>query len=246
MDLKFSGSIQDLPAAHRLELLMDAVTDYAIYLLDVDGVVRTWNAGAERIKGYRPGEIIGQYFSLFFTAEDRAADVPSQILARARLTGRSEQEGWRIRKDGSRFWASSVVHPVRSADGRAIGFAKVTRDITERKRAQDALFESERRFRLLVDAVKDYAIYMLDPSGVIVSWNSGAERLKGYSAEEIVGRHFSQFYTREDRAAGLPSRVLQTAAREGHLETEGWRVRKDGGRFWALVEVDPSGTAAAN
>jgi PAS domain S-box-containing protein len=238
MELKFSGSIQDLPAADRLELLVDAVTDCAIYLLDRDGVIRTWNAGAERIKGYRAAEVIGQHFSLFFTREDKAADMPGQILVRAGRDGQAEQEGWRIRKDGGRFWASSVVQPVRDARGRAIGFAKITRDMTERRAAQQALYDSERRFRLLVHAVKDCAIYMLDPSGVIVNWNSGAERLKGYSAAEIVGQHFSKFYTREDRMAGLPTRVLEAAARDGHYEAEGWRVRKDGGRFWAAVEVD--------
>src|SRR5262249_33388402 len=179
-----------------------------------------------------------QHFSLFFTPEDKAADVPSQILARASRSERAEHEGWRIRKDGGRFWASSVVQPVRDARGRAIGFAKITRDMTAPREAQQALYESERRFRLLVQAVKDCAIYMLDPSGVIVNWNSGAERLKGYSAAEIVGQHFSKFYTRDDRMAGLPARVLETATRDGHYEAEGWRVRKDGGRFWAAVEVD--------
>jgi PAS domain S-box-containing protein len=238
MELKFSGSIQDLPDGARLELLVDAVTDYAIYLLDRGGMIRTWNAGAERIKGYRASEVLGRHFSLFFTPEDNAADVPGQILVRAGRDGRAEQEGWRVRKDGGRFWASSVVQPVRDARGRGLGFAKITRDLTEQREAQRSLYDSERRFRLLVQAVKDCAIYMLDPSGVIVNWNSGAERLKGYSAEEIVGQHFSKFYTREDRMAGLPARVLDAAARDGHYEAEGWRVRKDGGRFWAAVEVD--------
>jgi PAS domain S-box-containing protein len=238
MELKFSGSMQDLPDGARLELLVDAVTDYAIYLLDRGGMIRTWNAGAERIKGYRASEVLGRHFSLFFTPEDNAADVPGQILVRAGRDGRAEQEGWRVRKDGGRFWASSVVQPVRDARGRGLGFAKITRDLTEQREAQRALYDSERRFRQLVQAVKDCAIYMLDPSGVIVNWNSGAERLKGYSAEEIVGQHFSKFYTREDRMAGLPARVLDAAARDGHYEAEGWRVRKDGGRFWAAVEVD--------
>jgi PAS domain S-box-containing protein len=238
MELKFSGSMQDLSDGARLELLVDAVTDYAIYLLDRDGMIRTWNAGAKRIKGYRASEVLGRHFSLFFTPEDNAADVPGQILVRAGRDGRAEQEGWRVRKDGGRFWASSMVQPVRDARGRGLGFAKITRDLTEQREAQRALYDSERRFRLLVQAVKDCAIYMLDPSGVIVNWNSGAERLKGYSAEEIVGQHFSKFYTREDRMAGLPARVLDAAARDGHYEAEGWRVRKDGGRFWAAVEVD--------
>lgn len=238
MELKFSGSVQDLPAADRLELLVDAVTEYAIYLLDRDGVIRSWNAGAERINGYRASEAIGRNFSLFFTTEDRAADVPPQILAQAGRAGRAERDGWRLRKDGGRFWASSLAQPVRDARGRVIGFAEITRDMTERREAQQALYDSERKFRLLIQAVKDCAIYMLDPSGVIVNWNSGAERLKGYSAAEIVGQHFSKFYAREDRMAGLPARVLENAARDGHYEAEGWRVRKDGGRFWAAVEVD--------
>jgi PAS domain S-box-containing protein len=238
MELRFSGSIQELPDAQRLELLIDAVGDYAIYLLDVDGVVRTWNSGAERIVGYRAGEIIGQHHTLFFLPAEKAVDLPGQLLARARLAGRADYEGWRLRKDGTRFWASSVLQPVRAQNGRVVGFAAVTRDITERRQAQEALYDSERRFRMLVQAVKDYAIYMLDPSGVIVSWNAGAERLKGYTADEIVGQHFSRFYTPDDRAVGLPARVLQVAARDGHFESEGWRVRKDGGRFWALVEID--------
>src|SRR5204863_221339 len=220
------------------ELLVDAVTDYAIYLVDRDGVIRTWNAGAERIKGYRAAEVIGQHFSLFFTPEDKAADLPGKILEGAARTGRAEQEGWRIRKGGGRFWAGSVVQPVHDARGRAVGFAKITRDMTEQREAQQALYESERRFRLLVQAVKDCAIYMLDPSGIIVNWNSGAERLKGYLAAEIVGQHFSKFYTREDRMAGLPVRVLETTRREGHYEGEGWRLRKDGSLFWANAIID--------
>jgi PAS domain S-box-containing protein len=238
MEPRTAGSIQDLSNAQRFELLVDAVSDYAICLLDVDGIVRTWNSGAERLKGYRANEIIGQHFSRFFIAEDKAIDLPRQILTRARLAGRAEHEGWQVRKDGGRFWAAVMVWPVRAPNGGTIGFAKVTRDITERRQAQQALYESEQRFRLLVKGVKDYAIYMLDPSGVIINWNAGAERMKGYSAEEIVGQHFSRFYTREDRSAGVPALVLAAATRHGHHEDEGWRVRKDGGRFWALVEVD--------
>ena len=176
MEPRTADSIQDLSDAQRFELLVDAVSDYAIYLLDVEGVVRTWNSGAERLKGYRAGEIIGQHFSRFFTAEDNAIELSRQILTQARRAGRAEHEGWSVRKDGSRFWAAVVIWPVRISDGRAVGFAKITRDITERRQAQQALYESERRFRLLVEAVKDYAIYMLDPSGVIINWNAGAER----------------------------------------------------------------------
>ena len=222
----------------RLELLLDAVADYAIYMLDPDGFITTWNAGAERIKGYQAVEIVGQHFSRFFTPEDQARGLPEKILEQARTSGRHEAEGWRVRKDGSRFCANAVCQPVRDDQGALVGFAKITRDITERVQAQHAILEAERRFRILVEGVIDYAIYMLDPSGMITNWNKGAERLKGYSADEIVGQHFSKFYTKEDRNSGLPIHVLETAARESRYEAEGWRVRKDGSRFWASVVVD--------
>jgi PAS domain S-box-containing protein len=224
--------------AHRCELLVGAIADYAIYMLDPEGFVVTWNAGAERTKGYKAVEIIGQHFSRFFTAEDQANKLPAKIMDAARVDGRYEAEGWRVKKDGSRFWANAILQSVHDERGAIIGFAKITRDITERVQAQNALLESERRFRILVDGVFDYAIFMLDPSGVVVNWNAGAERLKGYTADEIVGQHFSKFYTPEDRARGVPGRFLDVAAREGRLEEEGWRVRKDGGRFWASVVID--------
>jgi PAS domain S-box-containing protein len=223
---------------HRFELLVEAIADYAIYMLDPEGFVVTWNAGAERIKGYKAVEIVGQHFSRFFTAEDQANKLPAKIMDAARVDGRHEAEGWRVRKDGSRFWANSILQTVQDERGAIIGFAKITRDITERVQAQNALLEGERQFRILVDSVIDYAIFRLDPSGVVVNWNAGAERLKGYTADEIIGQHFSKFYTPEDRAIGLPGRFLDTAAREGRLEAEGWRVRKDGSRFWALVVID--------
>src|SRR5262249_14180691 len=153
--------------------------------------------------------------------------------------GRYEAEGWRVRKDGSRFWALVIVDAIRSSAGELIGFAKVTRDITERRAAQDALRESERTLRLLIRGVTDYALYMLDPNGIVTNWNSGAERIKGYSADEIIGQHFSRFYTDHERAQGLPARALTTALAEGRFESEGWRVRKDGTLFWANVIVDP-------
>jgi len=224
--------------AHRFKLLVDAISDHAIYMLDPDGFITTWNAGAERIKGYRGGEVIGQHFSRFFTAEDQANRVPEKLLAKARSAGRYEAEGWRVRKDGRRYWCNAIVQRMQDEEGNLIGFGEITRDITARMEAEKALRESERRFRMLVEGVLDHAIYMLDPSGIVTNWNPGAERLKGYTSDEIIGQHFSKFYTREERAVGLPGRVLEMAAREGQYEAEGWRVRKDGSRFWALVVVD--------
>jgi len=232
-------SLKRISGDRRFQLLVDAVRDYAIYLLDADGHVSSWNAGARRFKGYLADEIMGEHFSRFYTEEDRAAGLPQRALKIAAAEGKFEAEGWRVRKDGSRFWASVVIDPVLHEDGSVIGFAKVTRDVTEAKEAREALHESEQRFRMLVQGVHDYAIYMLDIDGRVSNWNTGAERIKGYKAEEIVGQHFSRFYVEEDRDNGEPARALATAIREGKYEKEGWRCRKDGSRFWASVVIDP-------
>jgi PAS domain S-box-containing protein len=223
----------------RYRLLVDAITDYAIYMLDPGGVVASWNPGAQRFKGYAAAEIIGQHFSKFYTPEDRAAGLPQRALETAAREGRFENEGWRVRKDGTRFWTHVVIDPIVRPDGELLGFAKITRDLSERHAADVALRQSEERFRLLIQSVSDYAIYMLDPEGRVTNWNAGAERIKQYSAEEIVGRHFSKFYTVEDRQAGVPESALQAAREAGRFESEGWRVRKDGSRFWAHVIIDP-------
>lgn len=220
-------------------MLVRAVTAYAIYLLDPDGNVISWNVGGERLKGYTETEIVGQHFSKFFTPEDCAAGRPVAALNIAAENGRSEDEGWRVRKDGSRFWGLVTLDAIRDAEGKLLGFAKTVRDLTESRRRQQALAESERRFRLLVTSVIDYALFTLDLQGVIQSWNPGAERVKGYTAQEIIGKHFSIFYTPEAREAGEPERVLATAHSQGRFEGEGWRVRKDGSRFWVNVVIDP-------
>jgi len=211
-------------------LLVDTVEDYAIFLLDPDGTVRSWNAGAERLKQYKADEIIGKHFSIFYTPHDLAMDKPGHELRTAGETGRFEDEGWRLRKDGSRFWANVVITRVRDENGNLIGFGKITRDLTDRR-------HEESRFRLLVESVLDYGIFSMDTGGHITSWNVGAQRIKGYTAEEVAGKHFSMFYTEEDRRGGLPEHVLRTATEQGHFEGEGWRVRKDGTRFWASIVV---------
>jgi len=224
---------------NQFRLLVNAVVDYAIYMLDLNGLVMTWNLGAERIKGYTADEIVGCHFGLFYTIEDRTAGMPTHCLKMARRDGRFETEGWRICKDGTRFWASVAIETIHSEDGLLLGFAKVTRDTTEKCQAQIALRESERQFRLLVNGVTDYALYMLDREGIVTSWNTGAQRIKGYTAEEIIGQHFSQFFTDADRLANIPTRCLQAATSEGRFEAEAWRVRKDGSLFWANVILDP-------
>ena len=223
----------------RFRLLVEAVQDYGIFMLDIQGVVSSWNSGAERIKGYTADEAIGQHFSMFYPAEARNRGWPEEELRRAAATGKYEEEGWRIRKDGSRFWASVVITALHGPDGQLVGFGKVTRDLTERKHHEEALQESEERFRLLVDGVRDYAIYMLDPQGVIRSWNAGAELIKGYRADEVMGRHYRMFFRSEDVAAGLPAKELADALQQGRTEEEGWRVRKDGSTFWANIVMSP-------
>ncbi len=220
-------------------LLVEGVLDYAIYMLDPAGNVVTWNSGAERFKGYTADEIIGSHFSRFYGEEDRRDGLPARALDIALREGSFENEGWRVRKDGTRFWAHVVMDPIRGPDGTLLGFAKITRDLTKRRAAEQQLRRSQEEFRLLVQSVTDYGIYMLDPEGNVATWNAGAQRIKGYTEEEIVGQHFSRFYTEEDRAAGAPERALATALHEGRFENEAWRVRKDGTRFWASIVIDP-------
>ena len=224
----------------RYRVLVEAITDYAIYMLDLDGRVTNWNAGAQRFKGYQAAEIVGEHFSRFYTDDDRAAGMPERALKIAATEGKFEAEGWRVRKDGSHFWAHVVIDPIREeTSGQLLGYAEITRDLSERVRADETLKRTEEQFKLLVQSVTDYAIYMLDPRGYVSSWNPGAQRIKGYLPSEIIGEHFSRFYTPEDREAGEPARALETAEREKRFAKEGWRIRKDGSRFWASVVIDP-------
>jgi PAS domain S-box-containing protein len=239
--------LDELSDDRQLALLVGQATDYAIFVMDPNGVVQTWNAGAERVKGYRPEEIIGRNFSTFYTEEDKARDHPANELRIAAANGRYEEEGWRVRKDGSRFWANIVITALHDDDGELIGFGKVSRDLTVRRLAEEQTrakaLELEQankqlaEYRRLVTSVRDYAIFMLDPAGHILSWNAGAQRLKGYEPEEIIGRHFSVFYSAEDRARNHPAFELDIAVRDGRYEEEGWRVRNDGTRFWAQVTI---------
>jgi PAS domain S-box-containing protein len=230
-----TNSIEEM----RFRLLIDAVVDYAIYMIDPDGIITSWNSGARRFKGYEEAEILGQHFSRFYTEEDRRAGLPQRALDTAINEGRFEGEGWRVRKDGTHFWSHVVIDPIIDPTGKLLGFAKITRDLTDRKMAEETLKQSEQQFRLLVQSVTDYAIYMLAPDGRLTNWNPGAQRIKGYRPEEVIGQHFSIFYTPEDREAGEPQRALETATREGRFENKAWRVRKDGTRFYAHVVVDP-------
>jgi len=217
--------------------LVEGISDYAIFWLQPDGAVATWNAGAFHATGYSAEDMVGAPFSALFSGEDNGAAAPAALLDLALREGRSELDTWLVRKDGSRFWAQILIDPVLDSD-TPLGFGVVMRDRTERKRLDEELRNSQEQFRVLVQGVADYAIYMLDPGGHITSWNSGAQRIKGYAPQEVIGRHYSAFFTPEDVARGEPTTNLEAVAREGRIETEGWRLRKDGSRFWAHVVID--------
>jgi PAS domain S-box-containing protein len=235
-----------LPSDEEFTLLVDAVEDYAIFLMSPAGVIRSWNRGAARIMGYDEVEVVGREFSLFYPPEDLAARKPQRELEDATRDGRVEDEGWRVRKDGARFWANTVITVLRDDQGKARGFAKVTRDMSARREAEEHLRQSTEIFRLLVSSVRDYAIFMLDPDGNVATWNEGAQRIKGYAPNEIIGRHFSTFYGEEDLRDGKPERELRIARSEGSVEDEGWRLRKDGTRFWANVVITAVHDAQGN
>jgi PAS domain S-box-containing protein len=224
-------------ASGLYQLLVESVSDYAIFALDPNGVIISWNAGAQRLTGYKPEEAVGRYFSMLYIPEDLADGKPAGELAEAARGGRVEDEGWRVRKDGSRLWASVVVTALRDPAGQLVGFAQVTRDLSEQRRAEEQLRTSEERLRVLIGSVKDYGIFMLDPDGRVASWNEGARRIKGYEADEIIGRHFSVFYPDAAREIGFPDYELEVARDVGRFEDEGWRVRKDGTQFWANVVI---------
>ena len=220
------------------QLLVDSIKDYAIFMLDPEGFIITWNKGANRIKKYTEEEIIGQHFSVFYPEPLRKTGYPERVLQKALEKGEYKENGWRLRKGGHRFWCSITLTPIWR-DGKCIGFSKVTRDLSQKKEATQKLKRSEERMQLLIDSVKDYAIFMLDPEGIVTTWNTGAKRLKGYHEGEIIGQHFSVFYPEADTESGFPDYELLMARKEGKFEDEGWRVRKDGSRFWANVVITP-------
>ncbi|HEX5419341.1 MAG TPA: PAS domain S-box protein, partial [Gammaproteobacteria bacterium] len=221
----------------RYRLLVETVRDYAIFMLDPTGHVLTWNEGARLIKGWTKEEIVGSHFSRFYKQEEVDRGWPDYELARAAADGRFEDESWRVRKDGSQFWANVVITALRDEKGELVGFSKVTRDLTERRHQEEELRQSEERFRMLVEGVDEYAIFLLDPDGRVMTWNAGARRIKGYEADEIVGSHFSRFYPPEAIKRRWPEHELHTATLQGRFEDEGWRIRKDGSRFWANVVI---------
>ena len=217
-------------------LLVESISDYAIFALDSAGNVLTWNAGAQRLQGYSADEIVGRHFSCLYLEEEKASEATLQ-LKEAATQGRIRVEGWRVRKDGSRFWAAVVITAMRGPSGQLAGFANVTRDLGASPETEEKLRASEEQFRRLVESVDEYAIYMLDPQGNVATWNSGAQRIKRYQAQDIIGKNFACFYTADDVANGTPERNLQDAARIGRVRVQGLRVRQDGTVFHADITI---------
>jgi PAS domain S-box-containing protein len=209
--------------AEKFRLMVESVRDYCIFMLDAEGHIVTWNEGAKRVKGYHFSEVVGRHFSIFYTSPDLEDGKPARELKIATETGKYEEEGWRVKKDGSVFWAHVVITALFNEQNKLIGFSKVTRDLSEKREQEERLRQSEERYRLLVEQVTDYGIFMMDEKGRIISWNAGAQKIKGYKPEEIIGKYFSIFYPEEDLIKDKPE--------------EGWRLRKDGSRFWANVVI---------
>lgn len=228
-----------LRAEEQLRLLLDSVHDYAIFALDLEGRVASWNEGAYRLTGYTADEILGHSLHRLYLPADIAVGKPEHELQTALATGRSEDESWRLRKDGSTFWANEIITPLRAADGTQVGFAKVIRDLSERIRAQQAVQASEERLRLILDSINDYAIITQDEEGRIVDWNSGAEQVFGYTAAEVVGKPNAMLFTPEDRRKDEPAREMQQARTTGRAADERWHIRKDGTRFFASGVLTP-------
>lgn len=231
--------------------MISEIQDYAIILLDPEGIILEWNKGAEKLKGYTAKEIIGKSFRLFYTSEDKHSGLPQKLLQEAKAKGFVSQEGYRIRKNGTRFWGNVAITALHDEKGGVIGYSKVTKDLTDRKAADDKiamttlelrqmneeLRQSEERYYKMISEVQDYAILLLNSEGIIQNWNTGAEFIKGYKASEIIGKNFRQFYTAEDKASHLPERLLKEAEKKGKATSEGWRVKKDGSRFWAYIVI---------
>src|SRR3954468_9890732 len=223
----------------RMGLLLDSLTEHAVFLIDLSGTISSWNTGVQRLLGYEEAEFIGLPFAALFTPEDVAQGRPAHELERALATGRSDDKRQHVRRDGSRFHTDGIVTVMRDPDGSAIAFSKVMHDVTAQHEASEALRISEQQYRLLVESVSDHAIFMLDVAGRVVSWTPAAERLLGYPADEIIGQPFTLFFTLEDRQRGVPEQELRTAEMTGRAEAEGWRVRKDGSRFWGDEMMSP-------
>ncbi len=206
-------------------------------MVDLEGIIHACNPGVERMTGFTADELTGGNFSQLYLPEDQALAVPQHEMRMASQIGRFLTEGRRYRKGGGHFQASVTIRAIYAPDGEVAGFLTTVRDLTETSAEEQSLRKNEKDLRLMVDTIKDYAIFLMDAQGHIMTWNSGACHIKQYAEHEIIGAHFSIFYPQEARAIGLPATLLADAVAQGSAEDEGWRLRKDGSRFWANVTI---------
>ncbi|ANN65489.1 response regulator [Bordetella bronchialis] len=232
------------PPDHRR--FVECIRRYAMFMASPEGIVLSWNEGARLMTGWDAAEVVGRHYYKVYPAV--AADaMDTATLLRESASGQTLlRNGWMQCKDGPQLRVATTIDFVRDGAGMLLALAFVSRDVADATASDEALRQSEEQFQLLMRGVVDYAIYMLDRDGHITTWNTGAERIKGYSRDEILGSHFSRFYTEPDRAAGIPAHALATALREGRYESEAWRLRKDGTAFYAHVVIDPIFDPAGN
>jgi PAS domain S-box-containing protein len=240
-DLRLVHTAAAAPADQQFRLLVSSVTDYAIYLLDGGGRVTSWNPGAERIKGYRADEIIGRHFSQFYVPEDRARGAPEAALARARRDGRFEGEGWRLRKDGSRFWALAVIDAVRDDAGELVGFAKTTRDISERRAMEARLRESEERLRAFTSH-SPALMCMKDRDGRYRFVNDRFLERYSLRLDQVLGRTDAELFPRR-QALAAAAHDAAVLARGEPLQYEERAAASEGQRV-SLVSKFPVFDAA--
>jgi rsbT co-antagonist protein RsbR len=215
--------------------MMDSITDFKVMRLDGEGVVRSWQAGAQQLTRYAAEEIIGRPVALLYTAGDIANGLVETDLRAAAEAGRYETEGWRVAKDGTQFWAYVVFTAVRDQAGGVRGYVMAVRDLTDRREEEQTL----RGMEQMVNSIADFEVIRFDLDGIMRSWNPGAESLTGYAADEVIGHSVAMFYTEDDARAGLLEREMAGAVRNGSVESEGWRIRKDGTRFWTNIVISP-------
>src|SRR5688500_18280694 len=228
------------------ELLTREIREFCINLLDEQGRILTWNRGGELITGYTLDEVRGKTLHFLYPPELVEVGFADREMETTRRTGHFQGEQWRLRKNGSRYWAQEVLTAIHDPEGKLLGFVKIVRDLSERREIEERLRQSEQRYREVIDGVVDYGIFLTSVDRMIISWNRGAELITGFSEREVVGQCADILFTPEDRARGGPEEEARTAAATGRAEDERWHLRKDGSRFWGSGILTARRDAAGN